>query len=622
MYGEFALLPYQYEGRDFLTTPQLGGKNHKYLAWAPGTGKTIIAIAASIELRLQTLLIVCPVKIKRTWAKRLVQAGFCEESEIEIVWTTSQPVISKRVTIVSFELLLSPIITKQLKRYHYDGVFVDEVHRAKSITSQRSNIIFGKDALIGYGRVKWVFSGTPAPNGNPIEIFPQVSTMFPECIDHVDYESFALKWCGAYEVFNGYGREIQFGNGSLDIKPLRERLKGYMHFKTIEEVAEDLPPVIEKLVYIDIGRLGSDEHNTPMATLQRLIGEAKIPQVVEYVQDWFEQNPGQKLVLFAYHREVIERVHTAFCNDGAERIYGGMTEAQKENALQTFYGNWCNLLVVQINSAGEAIDGLQHVANHIIFAEPDWTPGVGNQAIGRLYRIGQTKPTYVTTIVAEKTLDETKVRKYDRKQDIIDQYFERNDECTQQRKEQTKMTMTTEQIDRLIDIGERIIDALLDRNSEGNDEETKTTKRKRRTKAEIEAAQTNVVPMPTANSAPPAVAGVNAGNGGSNGQTTIQVSPQPIQTELPKSFQEVVDAATACKERLIAQVKAANPQLSDDAIYEQAVGIIRNDIVKAHGLTALQDAEKADAQKWLQLQNEFASKQYVPTPQPALKMDF
>lgn len=622
MYNSHKLRHYQEDGRDFLAALNPGStKNHKYLAWEPGTGKTCVVTAALIDLDVHSLLLVCPPKVKRQWVNHLIDWGYCKPEDVHVVWTTNEIVpLDRKILVVSFELLLSPIILKQLKTRTYGAIVIDEAHKAKTLTSQRSNLLFGKEALAAHATIKWLVSGTPMPNGSPNEVFPAIAALYPECVGRMGYEEFLLRYCGAYQTFNGYGTDISIGTAT-NIDEFKHAVRDFMSFKTIAEVAPELPPVIEKLVYIDIGTLGADVHNTPMATLQRLIGEAKIDQVREYIGEWLAEHDGN-LITFAYHRDVVEALTMA---DYSLPIYGGQNATVRDtNIARWKTDNRIRNLVIQVNAAGEAIDGLQHYANHIIFAEPDWTPGVGNQAIGRLYRIGQTKPVYVTTIVAEKTLDETKILKYDNKQDIIDRYFDSvyrsvfNGIDLQQNEE--IMQFNTEQTDRIIELFDRLVSLLED--NVGSDDEGKSKTRKRRTKAEIEASkgavQTPVVQTPIAPSAPlaaqPSAVVQTPPNG--NGAQVVQslVTGTQIQTSLPTDFEQVKTYAKEAKARLTSQIAATGVPVEQAEV--QAMTILGNEIVKAHGFTVLNDAATAEPQTWLLLINAFAAKQYA-APQVA-----
>lgn len=609
----FKLRPFQQEGHDFLVMPNPGSaKNHKYLAWHPGTGKSCIISKALATSRVNTLLLICPVRIKRTWAKHLVNWEVCEDRDIHIVWNTNEIIPRKPIIIISYELLLSPAIQKQLRNRIYDAIVVDEAHRAKTLTSQRSNILFGRDALIGYGRLKWLASGTPMPNGTANELYPAISNLYPECIDRIDYETFLLRYCGAYVTYNGYGSEINLGTDS-NIELLKNQFKGFISFKTIEEVAPDLPPLIEKHVYLDVGQIGGDIHDTPISTLARLIGEAKVHQAQQYISDWIHEHNGERLLVFAYHREVIKEIARLMCHccercENVAYLFGGQSDKVKQDLIKKFCRSqeWLTTLILQVNAAGEAIDGLQHHANHIIRVEPDWSPGVGNQAFGRLYRIGQTKPVYCTTLVAENTLDETKIFKYDKKQGIIDRYFDNNDQLTTNNGDEKRMSLTETQFDRLLSLGERLVDIIEYSMGGTKEEETKTTKRGGRGGKKTEtAAQTQTAETPIAPSAPPAEPGANA----------------TVNTSGVENFQDVINVAKATKERIVGQIKALEPTLADDAVEAKAIAFVNEKVIKANGFENLGAAETAN-DKWLNLTNALSQIQYVGTTTEPNKLPF
>ena len=64
------------------------------------------------------------------------------------------------------------------------------------------------------------------------------------------------------------------------------------------------------------------------------------------------------------------------------------------------------ILLAQINSLSHGVDGLQDVCSDILFYHPMWSRDATEQAIGRVWRTGQTKEVNVTTLVCDDTLDE------------------------------------------------------------------------------------------------------------------------------------------------------------------------------------------------------------------------
>ena len=62
------------------------------------------------------------------------------------------------------------------------------------------------------------------------------------------------------------------------------------------------------------------------------------------------------------------------------------------------------VLVGNLQAAGVGIN--LTAATHVVFNDLDWVPGNHWQAEDRIYRIGQTRPAFVTYLFAEGTLDD------------------------------------------------------------------------------------------------------------------------------------------------------------------------------------------------------------------------
>jgi hypothetical protein len=65
-----------------------------------------------------------------------------------------------------------------------------------------------------------------------------------------------------------------------------------------------------------------------------------------------------------------------------------------------------NIMRAQVQSMSHGIDGLQHEFADVLFVQPAWSRDIAEQAVGRVWRQGQTKPVTVTTLVCTDTLDE------------------------------------------------------------------------------------------------------------------------------------------------------------------------------------------------------------------------
>ena len=109
------------------------------------------------------------------------------------------------------------------------------------------------------------------------------------------------------------------------------------------------------------------------------------------------------------------------------RICGGLGAAGIDTAVrksrEAAAAGEAVAVLVQIQ-AGNAGINLQHL-HRILFLSSHWNPAIVDQAVGRAYRIGQTKPVEVHHILladgAEKNLDRLMVRLHQKKRTVATQ---------------------------------------------------------------------------------------------------------------------------------------------------------------------------------------------------------
>ena len=140
---------------------------------------------------------------------------------------------------------------------------------------------------------------------------------------------------------------------------------------------------------------------------------AKLPYVLDFLNDLLEEE--EKVVVFAHHRDVIDAIVKAGENRVA--LVGGMTEKQKDAAVQAFQNGPARVFVGQIVAAGTGLT--LTAARTVLFAELDWVPGNVTQAEDRCHRIGQKDTVRVFHLVAEGSIDARIVRAIVDKQQII-----------------------------------------------------------------------------------------------------------------------------------------------------------------------------------------------------------
>lgn len=133
----------------------------------------------------------------------------------------------------------------------------------------------------------------------------------------------------------------------------------------------------------------------------------KIKMVVQKLKE--RHNNCNNKIIFCNFRNEMDMIKQQLYDNGIYdvEIYDGrISQKQRINILQ----NKPNILIIQIQMGCEGLN-LQY-ANEIYFVGPLWNPAAEQQAIGRCYRLGQTKSTYVFKFYMENIYEEKSMDYY------------------------------------------------------------------------------------------------------------------------------------------------------------------------------------------------------------------
>jgi SWI/SNF-related matrix-associated actin-dependent regulator 1 of chromatin subfamily A len=140
---------------------------------------------------------------------------------------------------------------------------------------------------------------------------------------------------------------------------------------------------------------------------------------MQWVLDFLDS--GRKLLLFAWHRDVVDLIHMALKDYSPAKIYGGMSNQDREAMRQKFITDpACRVMVANIQSGGVGIDGFQEVCSDVAFAEFSHTPNYHRQAEDRLHRSGQHNSVTSYYLVAPGTVDMDAIEVLDDRAKMLD----------------------------------------------------------------------------------------------------------------------------------------------------------------------------------------------------------
>ncbi|KAF2759342.1 hypothetical protein EJ05DRAFT_451626 [Pseudovirgaria hyperparasitica] len=116
---------------------------------------------------------------------------------------------------------------------------------------------------------------------------------------------------------------------------------------------------------------------------------------------------GTKTVVFSQWTTFLDIVQAQLDEEGFNytRIDGRMTATQRDSAMDELEKN--EECTIMLASLGVCSVGLNLVAaNQVVLADTWWAPAIEDQAIDRVHRLGQKKPTTVFRLVVEGSIEE------------------------------------------------------------------------------------------------------------------------------------------------------------------------------------------------------------------------
>jgi SWI/SNF-related matrix-associated actin-dependent regulator of chromatin subfamily A-like protein 1 len=423
------LFPYQADGALFLAK-----RDKALLADGMGLGKSAQAIVACEAIEAKKVVVICPAIAVPMWIREFPKWATTSQTAPYVV---SYDKVSRRADI-----------REAIQRMQPDVMILDEVHYLKERTSKRTKAIYGQwcrgDGLVSCAKRVWMMTGTPAPN-DVSELYPHLRAFWPEKLPGSgNYVDFVNQYCQT--IATPYGLKVI---GNKNVPELRAILKGVMLRRKAEDVLHDLPPImweetviepidaIEELERLeeleevqelrDLLRNLQDDEDLPdtvaMATIRRMTGLAKAPAAASMIVNELIEKQYDKVIVFAYHRDVIARLADELHDFGVAVITGQTPQSSRAHAIDRFQTDpKCRVFVGQVTACATAVT--LHAANHVVFVEADWTPSTNVQAAKRAHRIGQTKPVIVRMIGLAGSLDEAITSVLARKSRLLSQVLE------------------------------------------------------------------------------------------------------------------------------------------------------------------------------------------------------
>lgn len=136
------------------------------------------------------------------------------------------------------------------------------------------------------------------------------------------------------------------------------------------------------------------------------------------------QAAGTKTVIFSQWTSFLDLVepHLAQNGIGFARIDGRMASDKRDNSTYSFTNDPdCKVLLASLNVCSVGLN--LAAANQAILADSWWAPAIEDQAVDRVYRLGQKRDTTVWRLVMENSIEDRVLAIQERKRNLMSQAF-------------------------------------------------------------------------------------------------------------------------------------------------------------------------------------------------------
>ncbi|MBZ5857506.1 DEAD/DEAH box helicase [Flavihumibacter profundi] len=388
-------------------------------------------------------LIVCPASLLHNWRAEFEK--FAPEMGSYVYHGSSRDMdgfyaSGAQVLITSYGTLRADF--GQLQSISWQAVILDESHTIKNPSAQVTKAVYQLKA-----KARVALSGTPVMN-NTFDLYAQLQFLVPGLF-------------GGPEFFRKeYAHPIDRERNEEKIRALQKFTAPFVLRRTKQQVATDLPPKTESVLWCEMGteqkacyeetraqirdslflNIKTDGLNkSKLSILQgmqklrqicaapQLLNEpgisavpsAKAELLIEELQYNLRNN---KVLVFSQFKGMLHLLGNA-CRKAGLAYYhfdGDTPPARRSELVAQFQeeGNDVNIFLISLKAGNTGLT--LTAADYVFLVDPWWNTAVQQQAIDRAYRIGQTKNVFAYQMICKDSIEEKIVELQERKKALSD----------------------------------------------------------------------------------------------------------------------------------------------------------------------------------------------------------
>lgn len=445
------LRPYQQHGLNwlaFLHENRLGG----CLADDMGLGKTLQTIAFLHYLKTtqnpsSPSLIVAPTSLVFNWQAEV--AKFCPS--LKLLDHTGQGRLKTSEGFDGYDIILTTYGTllqdiELLQNYTFEYIVLDESQAIKNPQSQRY-----KAVRLLQARNRLILSGTPVEN-HTFDLYAQFNFLNPGLL-------------GSHTHFKKtFSDAIDKDKDANTAGLLAKIVHPFILRRTKEQVAKELPPKTESILYCEMGSSQRKVYDTVKKQyrehlLNKISGEGinksqmhilegltrlrqicnspalledadygsesvKLDTLIDNIKD---KTGRHKILVFSSFVKMLALIEGRLKTENIAYEYlDGQTRNRQEKVERFQNDDDVRVFLISTKAGGTGLNLTR--ADYVFIVDPWWNPAVENQAIDRCYRIGQDKHVMAYRMVCRDSIEEKILVLQQKKQHIADSLISTDNE--------------------------------------------------------------------------------------------------------------------------------------------------------------------------------------------------
>lgn len=426
------LRPYQQKGFEWMILLSKIGAG-ACLADDMGLGKTLQTICF-LDYQIKhgyqkKALIIAPTSLMYNWKQEIEK--FAPHLSTAIYHSSNRDlskIAEQNVDVFITSYGTARVDIDILNTIIWNTIILDESHNIKNPSA-----LVTKAVNLLNAEMKIVLSGTPIMN-NTIDLYSQLSFILPNLFSTKEF------------FIKEYSDPIDKEGDTDKVDQLKKVTNPFILRRTKEQVAKDLPPKTESIIWCQMGQnqmaiyneirnkikaslfLQIKEDGISKSQMSVLAGIQKLRQVcssprllteyenhtdesikIDMVLNEIQGNLSQnKIIIFSQFlnvldilKEKLSEKDIAFYN-----IDGSTPEKKRQEQINLFQtkDNPVRIFLLSLKAGNAGITLTE--ANYVFLIDPWWNRQVENQAIDRVYRIGQDKNVFAYRMICKDTIEE------------------------------------------------------------------------------------------------------------------------------------------------------------------------------------------------------------------------